>query len=88
MLDKWVVVARDACCRVVPHKVSSGDWDRLDIDFLREELYVALIPCRMASPQVWMVFLVSFTRPCGTPLVMIYVVWLLKCFLRSAFRVS
>jgi hypothetical protein len=37
-----VVVARNVCCRVCLHKVSSCDWNMLDIIFLREELYVAL----------------------------------------------
>ena len=36
------MVARYACCRVVSYKVSSGDQDKLDRDFLRKELYVAL----------------------------------------------
>jgi hypothetical protein len=37
-----VVVAWDACYRVVPCKVSSGDWDQLDRDFLRDELFTGL----------------------------------------------
>jgi hypothetical protein len=36
------VATRNACCRDVPHKFYSGDWDMLDIDFLKEEFFAAL----------------------------------------------
>jgi len=37
-----VLAARDACCRVVPRKVSSGYRDRSDRYFSGDELFVAL----------------------------------------------
>lgn len=37
-----MVAARDACCRVVPRKVSVGDRDRLDRVFTKDELYATL----------------------------------------------
>jgi hypothetical protein len=51
---------------VVPHKVSIGDqidWKEIlqKMNFLFPSLQ-----CKMGSPQVLMVFLVSFTRRCGT----------------------
>lgn len=41
-LTNVVMATRDACCRVVPCKVSSGDRDWLDRDFFREEIYATL----------------------------------------------
>jgi hypothetical protein len=35
-LADCVVAATNAYCRVIPHKVSLGDRDRLDKDFLKE----------------------------------------------------
>jgi hypothetical protein len=38
-----MLAARNACSWVVPLcKVSSGDWDRLDRDFSKEDLFGAL----------------------------------------------
>jgi hypothetical protein len=37
-----VLATQDACCKVVPRKVSSGDRDKFDRDFLRDELFTAL----------------------------------------------
>jgi hypothetical protein len=37
-----VVAAKNACYRVVPHKVSVVDHDRLDKDFTKDKLFVAL----------------------------------------------
>lgn len=36
------MATRNACCKVVPLKVSSRAWDRLDRDFLKEELFGTL----------------------------------------------
>jgi hypothetical protein len=41
-LSESVVAARDACFRVVPHKVLIGDRDRLERDFMKDEFFVAL----------------------------------------------
>jgi hypothetical protein len=37
-----VVVARNVCYKIVPCKVSIDDRDMLDMDFFKEELFVAL----------------------------------------------
>jgi hypothetical protein len=41
-LSKLVVVARQACFKVVPHKVLIGDRDRLKRDFTKDEFFVVL----------------------------------------------
>jgi hypothetical protein len=41
-LTNGVVVTRDACCMIFPHKVLNGDRNTLDKYFLREELHVSL----------------------------------------------
>ena len=33
-VSNLVVVAKDACYRVMPHNVSIGNWDRLDKEFV------------------------------------------------------
>lgn len=46
-LSDSVVAARDACYRVVPHKVSVVDHDRLDREFTKDELFATL--CSMKN---------------------------------------
>jgi hypothetical protein len=40
-LSDLVVATRDASYRVVPHKISIIDQDKLDKDFTKDELFVA-----------------------------------------------
>jgi hypothetical protein len=41
-LLELVVAARDACYKVVPHKVYIGDRDRLEIYFTKDDFFVSL----------------------------------------------
>lgn len=41
-LTDQVVAARNAYCQVIPRKVSSGEQDKLESDFTKEELFAAL----------------------------------------------
>jgi hypothetical protein len=66
-----VVASRDGCCRVVHRKVSSGDRERLDKYFLREELYVALTSTHNGKSGMDGLSC-EFYKPCGTPLMITF----------------
>jgi hypothetical protein len=82
-LTNNVLAAREACCRVVPHKVTTSDYDSLDRNFSKEELFVALSLMQNGNSLGMDGSRVSFTRPCGMSLGMNFVVWLLRCSSRQ-----
>jgi hypothetical protein len=59
------MAARNSCYKMIPCKVSVGDWNKLDNDFRRRSSMLLFAQCRMGSPQVWMGCPMSSTRQCG-----------------------
>lgn len=53
ILTKEVVASRNAYYKVVSHKVSNVGYDRLDRDFMKDEIFVALSSMKNGkSPRV------------------------------------